>query len=103
MVWKLHKLMAVIVFRCALLSTFSQEAFYQLDEQVDKLNRLKRIVRYVRQYYSLHPNFAKHTYGSLENYLERHISEQDWILLNQLHLVEPLRVPLHHKPVLDIA
>ncbi len=79
------------------MSTFSRDAFFQLDEQINKLNRLRQIVKHIRQYYSLHPNFAKDAYGNVENYLKQHISNQDWTLLNQLH------VPMHHKAVLYIA
>ena len=103
MVWKLYRMMAIILFRCVVITCFGHYGSYQLDVQIERLNRLNRIIKCIRQYYGLHPKFVKDTYGTVENYLRQHVSEQDWVLLNQLHVIKPMHTPVHHKPVLDIA
>ena len=103
MVWKLYKMMAQILFQCAVAACFDQANSGELEAQINKLHRLKRIITTVRHYYSLHPNFVKDTYGTLENYLRQHISEHDWALLTQLQVIKPNQGAMLHNSVLDIA
>lgn len=103
MVWKLYKLMAYVLVQCAIAACFGRTDSGQLEIQINKLHRLKRIIACVRDYYGLHPNFVKDTYGTMENYLRQHISEHDWALLTQLQVVKPNQSGMLHNPVLDIA
>ena len=97
-------MMAQVLVRCAIAVCFDRANADGLDVDINKLYRLKRIIAAVRQYYGLHPNYSKDTYGTMENYLRQHISEHDWALLAQVHFVgstpEGSRLP---KAVLDIA
>lgn len=103
MIWKLYKALAQVLFRWALIVCFDRTNANGLAAQVKIVHRLRRIIVAVRQYYGLHPNYSKDTYGTLENYLRQHISEQDWVLLTQLHVVESTKEVSLHKSVLDIA
>ncbi len=95
--------MATVLFRCAVIACFSSNASCQIESLVERLNRLSRIVKFIRQYYGLHPNFAKDRYGSIDVYLRQHLSEQDWVLLAQLQVIKPIHIQNQHKQVLDIA
>lgn len=103
MVWKLYRMMAQILFRCAVAVCFDRTDSGELETQINKLHRLKQIITCVRHYYSLHPNFVKDTYGTLENYLRQHISEHDWALLSQLQVIKPNQGATLQNSVLDIA
>ncbi|WP_461065723.1 hypothetical protein [Spirosoma horti] len=103
MVWKLYRMMAVVLFRCAVAACFDRTSSGELGIQINRLYRLKRIVICVRQYYGLHPNFAKDTYGTMENYLRQHISDHDWVLLTHLQVIKPNKGAVVHNPFLDIA
>ncbi|RZK63896.1 MAG: hypothetical protein EOO85_30525 [Pedobacter sp.] len=96
-------MMAHILFQCASAVCFYRINSGELEAQINKLHRLKRIIACVRHYYSLHPNFAKDTYGTLENYLQQHIAEYDWALLTQLQIIKPDQDAILHQSVLDIA
>ncbi|GAB2560421.1 hypothetical protein [Spirosoma aerophilum] len=103
MVWKIYKVIAFVYFQCALIACCSQDALWQLDEQTDTIDRLIRIIGRIREYSNLHPNYIKDTYGDMEAYLQKHISRQDWALLNQLQIITPVQAASHHQPVLEIA
>ena len=103
MIWKLYKIIALLFFRCAVIASSGQDAFYRLGEQVNKINRLIRIIEGIRQYHGLHPRYAKDTYGTLEGYLKRHVSESDWVLLTQLQLIPSMPASVHHQQILKIA
>lgn len=95
--------MAQILFKCAVAVCFDPTRSGELEAQINKIHRLKRIITCVQHYYSLHPNFVKDTYGTLENYLRQHTSEHDWALLTQLQVVKPNPGTILHNSVLDIA
>jgi len=95
--------MAQIAFRCAVVACFNRTDSGELEFQINKLHRLKRIIACVRHYYSLHPNFVKDAYGTLENYLKLHTSEHDWALLTQLQIIKLNQDTILHHSVLDIA
>lgn len=103
MVWNLYKLMARSLVRYAAIACFGPNDAGQLEAQVDKLNRISRILKCIRAYYSLHPKFAADTYGPVEGYLKQHSSELDWALLNKMHVIKPMQSPMHHPSILDIA
>jgi hypothetical protein len=103
MVWKLYKMMAQVLFRCAFTACFDRTDSGQLEIQINKLHRLKRIIACVRDCYGLHPNFVKDTYGTMENYLRQHLSEHDWALLTHLQVIKLNQGTVLHNSVLDIA
>ena len=103
MVWKIYKMMAQMLFQCAVAACFDRTNSGELETQINKFHRLKRIISCVRHYYSLHPNFVKDTYGTLENYLKQHTSEHDWALLAHLQIIKPNQSAMLHQSVLDIA
>lgn len=103
MVWKLYKMLAQVLFRYVVMVCFDRTNDNGLAMQLNKIHRLRRIIIAVRQYYGLHPNYSKDTYGTMENYLRQHVSEHDWILLTQLHFVESTQGTSLHNPVLDMA
>ncbi|GAB3809398.1 hypothetical protein GCM10028819_50940 [Spirosoma humi] len=74
-----------------------------MQTQINKLHRLRQIVTSIQHYYSLHPNFVKDTYGTLENYLQQHTAESDRVLLTQLKVIKPIQSARLHHSVLDIA
>lgn len=86
-----------VLFRIAIIVCFDRTDTIGLDIQMNTIHRLRRIITSVRQYYSLHPNYSKDTYGTVENYLRRHVSEPDWVLLTQCHLVEPAQTRIHNS------
>lgn len=102
MVWKLHKIMVGVLFRCAILVCSGRAGSGELESQLNKLHRLKRIIVWVRQYYGLHPNYARDTYGTMENYLRQHIAEYDWALLTQLPFTKSNQDSILHS-TLDVA
>lgn len=95
--------MAQILFQCAVAVCFYRTKSGELEAQINKIYRLRRIISCVRRCYSLHPTFVKDTYGTLENYLKQHSSEYDWALLTQLQIIKPNQSATLHHSVLDIA
>lgn len=96
-------MMAQVLLRYAAAACFDRTNSGELEAQTNKLYRLRRIIACVRQYYGLHPTFVKDTYGTMENYLEQHITEHDRALLAQLQVVKSNQGASLHNPVLDIA
>jgi hypothetical protein len=104
MIWKLYKVIGLTYFQLALVACCGRDAFWQMDELMNTINQLIRIMERLRDCANLHPAYMKDTYGSREGYLKRHLSGTDLTLLNQLQLIDSMDdAPVHHKQALEIA
>ena len=102
MIWKIYKLIAGMLVQCGIRAYMGASPSKQND-LLTQVNRLYRIITCIRAYYGLHPSFATTTYGSLDQYLKQRLSQQDWLLLNQLQVVKSRDTTYIRDTVLDVA
>jgi hypothetical protein len=102
MIWKIYKLIAGLLVQSGIRACMGSSPSEQ-DDLLTQVNRLYRITTCIRAYYGLHPSFAATTYGSLNQYLKQRLSQQEWLLLNQLQVVKSGDAAYIRDTVLDVA
>ena len=86
MVWTLYKRSARAVGKATIAALLDQPI--ERVQQRVLIRQISRVLRCVRQAHSQHPAWLQQQYGTIDAYLEKHLSADDWRFLVELRTAE---------------
>ncbi len=86
MIWTLYKRSARAVGKATIAALLDQPI--ERVQQRVLIRQIGRILHWVRQAHSQHPAWLQQQYGTIDTYLERHLSADDWRFLMELRNAE---------------
>ncbi len=86
MIWTLYKRSARAVGKATIAALLDQPV--ERVQQRVLIRQISRVLNGVRQAYSQHPAWLQQQYGTIDTYLEKHLSADDWRFLVDLRNAE---------------
>ncbi len=86
MVWTLYKRSARAVCKATIAALLDQPI--ECVQQRILIRQIGRVLYCIRQAHSQHPAWLQQQYGTMDRYLEKHLSADDWRFLMELRNAE---------------
>lgn len=95
MLWMLYKKSARVLLKATMATLSNQQTIS--NQQRALIRQISRIINCVRQAHSQHPAWIAQQYGTIDNYLEKHLSADDWrFVVAMRHTDTAYEQPIQH-------